>query len=515
MNSRMLVAKGHLLAGITVLALGTISLPAGPVSARAGDQPAWDAGLEPVSIVTNGFVDVRSLLPSIADKLGLGLQMAPDVDGQVNVHMVQVPARQALDWIMDQAGLGYEVTAGVVVVHKQGMVTRWFTFDYPVTEREGRGELEISAGGGGQSSGSSGGSGGESQNKSHVTSTATMSIWPEIMESLKTLVFAGRFQASQSGGSQLATATNLADGQGRSLVVNPMAGIVEVTAEFDRVQRVESLLERVGESLQRQVAIQVKIMEVNLDQASKTGIDWETLTGTDVESSLHAVADGPEAGGDYFQFVLDSRKLTGTLKALEEYGDIKTLSKPRITTLNNQKAVVRVVRDDVYYEAQVAPAVVSNGVATEPVISYTPRHFSIGVILDVTPQVGADGMITLNVHPTISDVIGVAVSPNADQAPILSIRELDTVGKVQAGQTLVIAGLLSQRTQIKRSGIPLLKDIPVLGYLFGSTSTQKNDVELVMLLTPVILEGGGVDEIAQAVEAQVESQAEAGVDPGM
>jgi len=299
---------------------------------------------------------------------------------------------------------------------------------------------------------------------------------------------------------------NLADSAGRSLVVNPMAGVVEVTAEFDRVQRVDELLMRLREALQRQVAIQVKIMEVNLDKSTKTGIDWRTLTGTDTDGSLYAKGNGPDAGGDFFQFVLDGNDLKGALEALEEYGDIKTLSKPRITTLNNQKAVVRVVREDVYYEAQVEPAIVSNGVATEPVISYTPRNFSIGVILDVTPQVGIDGMITLNVHPTISDVVGVAVSPNADQSPVLSIRELDTVGKVQAGQTLVIAGLLSQRNQVKRSGIPVLKDIPILGYLFGSTSTSQNDVELVMLLTPILLNGGEPDAVAAALEEELDPE---------
>ncbi len=476
---------------------------AGFVQTSGGD--GWDAGIAPVSIVTNGFVDVRELLPSVAIKLGLGLQMAPDVEGEVNVHLVEVPADQALEGILDQAGLGYEVVNSVLIIHKQGMVTRWFTFDYPVTEREGRGELEISSSGG-QSSGSSGGQGGENQNKSHVTSTATMRIWPEIMESLKTLVFDGATTNAQSGGGEQSISTNVADGMGRSLVVSPMAGIIEVTAEFDRVQRVDGLLGRLSNSLQRQVAIEVKIMEVNLDEASETGIDWSTLTGTDVESALHATSEGPPGGGDYFQFVVDSKHLAGTLQALETYGNIKTLSTPRITTLNNQKAVVRVVREDVYYEAQVAPAVISNGVATDPVISYTPRSFSIGVILDVTPQVSADGMITLNVHPTISDVVGIAVSPNADQSPILSIRELDTVGKVQAGQTLVIAGLLSQRSQSKRSGIPYLKDIPLLGNLFSTTSIHHHDVELVMLLTPVLLNDDAIQEIAKASEAEIKSK---------
>ncbi len=508
MNSRMMAAgrpMGAALAAL-VLAFGVGLATAGAGTVQVEPVTAdWAAGIQPVSIVTNGYVAVRDLLPTVAEKLGLGLQMAPDVDGQVNVHLVQVPAEHALDGILDQVGLGYEVVDGVLVIHKQGMVTRWFTFDYPVTQREGRGELEVS--GSGQSSGGSGGGGeNEGQNKSHVTSTATMSIWPEVMESLKTLVFAGASLDNQAAGGAQAASTNVADGQGRSLVINSMAGLVEVTAEFDRVQRVEGLLARLSESLQRQVAIEVKIMEVNLDKSTKTGIDWSSLTGTDVDGDLHATGNGPTSGGDYLKFVVDSTHLNGTLQALAEYGDIKTLSTPRITTLNNQKAVVRVVREDVYYSAQVEPAVVSNGVATEPVISYTPRSYSIGVILDVTPQVGADGSITLNVHPTISDVVGIAVSPNADQAPILSIRELDTVGRVQAGQTLVIAGLLSKRNQVKRSGIPLLKDLPLLGYIFGSTSTQQNDVELVMLLTPVLMQGGAVEEIAKAAEEAVKSK---------
>ena len=485
------------------LVLAAAILLSGTGSVRAAD-PGWDAGLEPVSIVTNGYVAVREILPSVAAKLGLGLQMAPDVGGEVNVHLVGVPASMALSGLLDPVGLGYEVAGGVLVIHKQGMVTRWFNFDYPVTLRTGRGELEVSASAE-QSSGGSGGGEGGSQNKSHLTSTATMSIWPEVMEAMKTLVFMATVpQASSSAGE--GSSINLADEAGRSLVANPMAGLVQVTAEFDRVQKVEGMLVRLGESLRRQVAIEVRIMEVSLDKDRKTGINWSTFTETDTDADLHTFSRNSGGGEDYFQFIVDSRHLLATLQALEGTGDIKTLSTPRITTLNNQKAVVRVVREDIYYEASVAPAIISNGVASEPIISYTPRKFSIGVILDVTPQVGADGTITLNVHPTISDVVGVATSPNADEAPVVSIRELDTVGKVRNGQTLVIAGLVSQRSQLTHSGIPLLKDIPLLGYLFGSTRTVQSDVELVMLLTPVLLEGDQADALADAERKRMEGR---------
>lgn len=491
---------------LTVMLLPVLAGAAAATPASAQGQPDWTAGKAPVSIVTNGWVAVRDILPSVAERMGLGLQMAPDVTGEVNVHLVDVPVARALSGLLEPAGLGYEVADGVLIVHKQGMVTRWFNFNYPVTQRTGRGELEISASAEQSGGSSGGGDSGGSQNKSHVTSTATMSIWPEVMSSLEALVFAGESakEAGESGGDKLAV--NLADAAGRSLVVNPMAGLVQVTAEFDRVQRVEGLLERLGSALGRQVAIEVRIMEVSLDEGAETGVNWSTWTDTDVDADLHTYNASTNIGDQFFQFVVDSRHLTGALQAIATSGDIRTLSTPRITTLNNQKAVVRVVREDIYYEAQVAPAVISNGVATEPVISYTPRSFSVGVILDVTPQVGADGSITLNVHPTISDVVGVAVSPNADQAPILSIRELDTVGKVQAGQTLVIAGLVTNRVQLIRSGIPLLKDIPLLGYLFGRTNHKDSSVELIMLLTPVLLEDSQADAEADSARAVMEAR---------
>jgi MSHA type pilus biogenesis protein MshL len=469
-------------------------------------QADWDTGRDPVSIVTNGWVDVREILRSVAGSAGLGLQMAPDVQGKVNVHLQQVRLSRALDALLEPVDLGYEVVDGVLVVYKRGMVTRWFTFDYPVTQREGRGELQVSAardgGGSGGSGGGSGGGGEANQNKSHVTSTATMSIWPEVMASLEVLVFEGAetLDEGSDGGAEI-LALNVADVAGRSLVVNPMASLVQVTAEWDRVRRVDELLSRLKESLQRQVAIEVRILEVSLDDDRQTGVNWDVITDTEVAPSLRSVDEGGGLGETFFQFIVDSKHVDGVLQAVERSGDLRTISSPRVTTLNNQKAVVRVVTEDVYYEAQVEPAIVTNGVGTEPVINYTPRVVPVGVVLDVTPQVGRDRVITLNVHPTISDVVSIAESPNQDTAPVLSIRELDTVGKVRDGETLVVAGLISERRNDVRTGIPLLKDLPLLGMLFGATSTQRANIELVMLLTPVIMEGADADALARSTEA--------------
>jgi hypothetical protein len=159
------------------------------LAGTAHGADSWDEGLPEVTIVTNGWVEVRDILRNVAANTGLGLQMAPDVSGQVNVHLEGVPAAKALDALLTPADLGYEVVDGVLVVYKEGMVTRWITFDYPVTQRVGRGELEVSASSSGESSSSGSGGGEQGSNKSHVTSTASMSIWPEVMESLKVMVF--------------------------------------------------------------------------------------------------------------------------------------------------------------------------------------------------------------------------------------------------------------------------------------------------------------------------------------
>ncbi len=501
-HGRVMVLGICLLAGM--LAGSTSTKPA----MAADALPAWDAGRPKVSIVTNGWVDVREILQSVAGSAELGLQMAPDVEGLVNVHLENVSVSRTLDALLGPADLGYEVVDNVLVVYGRGLVSRWFTFDYPVTEREGRGELAVSVereGGSGGESG--GGSGGESQNKSHVTSTAVMSVWPSVMSALETLVFAGVPFENEDGSEENLLSVSLADATGRSLIVNPMASLVQVTAEWERVLKVEQLLEGLKESLQRQVSIEVRIMEVVLSDEMQTGVNWEAALNSDLNSvGLQTLNPTTGLGEDFLQFNVDSSHLTGMLQVIASSGDLRTVSTPKVTTLNNQKAIVRVVREDVYYLASVEPAVISNGVATEPVVNYTPVTVPVGVVLDVTPQIGKDRMITLNVHPTISDVVGIAESPNLDTAPVLSIRELDTVGKVSDGETLIIAGLISERTKEVRTGVPYLKDLPLLGYLFGSTDKATYNIELLMFLTPVIMEEGSADEIADAARQEMEGK---------
>jgi MSHA biogenesis protein MshL len=437
-----------------------------------------------VTLITNGWVDVREVLGSIAEYTGLGLEIAPDVADNVNVHLVDVPLEKALSSLLDPVNVGYQIVDGVLIVYKQEFVTRWFRFDYPVTEREGRGELLVSAGSSSREQSGGGDQGGD-ENESHVTSTVVMNVWPQVINSLGILVLNDFEDMGGISNSTGTGAVSLSDRDGRILVINSMAGVIQVTAEWRRVRNVEGLLERMTESLKRQVAIEVKILEVTLSETDRSGIDWSSITGGDVDASLSTVEG---LNNPAFSFVINGDRLTGLLEAISVQGTVKEVSTPRITTLNNQKAIVRVVTEEVFFVAQVEPALVTNGPGTNPVVEYQPQMIPVGLVLDVTPQIGQDSVITLNVHPTISNIVGEEISPNGDMAPVISVRELDTVGRISNGKTLVIAGLISEGFRDKSSGVPLLKDIPLLGYLFKRSIREKTSTELVMLLTPVILD---------------------------
>jgi MSHA biogenesis protein MshL len=485
---------------VTLIAVVALQTPA-----PAQESAPPDVSQPAITLVTSGWVDVRELLRHVAEQAGLGLEIAPDVVGEVNTRLEAVPLTHALAAMLEPIGAGYEIADGVLIVSHAGLQTRWFTFDYPVTKRQGKGELQVSARrSNSQSSNSSSGGVGSGQssdeNRSNLSTSSTMDIWPQVIAALQTVVFEAENPGGAPAADAEALAISLSDSTGRVLVVNAMAGLVQVTAEWSRIRRVESLLARLEESLRRQVAIEVQILEVTLRDTDKVGIDWSNVTGEHVDIDFQST-QGLES--PVLNLVLKNSNTTALLEAISQQGTVKVLSTPRISTLNNQKAVVRVVTEEVFYEAQVEPAIVTNGVATEAVVNYTPQVIPVGIVLDVTPQVGQDRVVTLNVHPTISDIVRISTSPNEDTQPVLAVRELDTVGQVRDGETLIIAGLIDEGERTTVSGVPFLMNLPFVGAVFRSTDRQKTSTELVMLLTPVIMDGQRAQEEAAAAEKRL------------
>ena len=242
--------------------------------------------------------------------------------------------------------------------------------------------------------------------------------------------------------------------------------------------------------------IEAKIVEVTLNRNHSSGINWSLIPlGLDLPLAIRprgsleggAIARQNTPGtGSVFEVGFGLQGIQALISALEQQGEVSILSSPKVSTLNNQKAVIKVATDDVFF-TQTTQREPLTGVVTQTV---TPNTITEGIVLDVTPQIGED-MITMNIRPSISERLGAATSPSGDVVPILAVRATDTVVRVRDGQTVVIGGLMQQRATRNRSGIPGLQRAPVVGRAFRNNDETDAKVELVILLTPTLVVGRG------------------------
>jgi type II secretory pathway component GspD/PulD (secretin) len=181
--------------------------------------------------------------------------------------------------------------------------------------------------------------------------------------------------------------------------------------------------------------------------------------------------------------------LSDIMQAIALQGDIKILSSPTISTLNNQKAIIRVGNQNVFF--------ITGAVATQTTVTQfiQPMTIDIGIILDVTPQIAEDGTIIMNIHPSITDQTGSVTAPDGKSTfPLLSVRETDTTVRVRDGQTIIIAGLMQEKTLENYTGFPVLDSLPLLGGLFRYKTGTKTKSELVIMITPTLQVGKKVED---------------------
>jgi MSHA biogenesis protein MshL len=299
--------------------------------------------------------------------------------------------------------------------------------------------------------------------------------------------------------------------EGKKLVISKLSGLIQVHDYPDKLRDVARFLEQMEVNSQRQVLIQARFWEVSLNNEFQAGVRWDTIqqemlqldistlaltwdigTGTTSAEGLLGILGAPSAltGAEFV--------LADLAEALETQGKVKVLAAPKVSTLNNQTAIVKVARQDVYFTSEISQT--SDNVLQ----SFTPNTIDVGVILDVTPQIAADGHIIMNIHPSITAEFERVLSPDGSEFPLLRIRETDTVVKVRDGQTIIIAGLLQETDNRQRVGLPCLMNIPGLTYLFGHTDVETERTELVILLTPTVLTGKRIDELTSEDIRQLE-----------
>jgi MSHA biogenesis protein MshL len=440
---------------------------------------------------------IQDVLLALAQESGENLVVAPEVTGTVTVNLNRVTLEQALEAILGQLGFSYRREGQIIRISKPVLETRIFSVNYISTNRKGDKTIIATHGSG---------AGGEqiSASETRITGKDEMDFWAEIQEGLTAIIFAAERPSAVLRARQAGVVSSMTDKEGRKLVISKVSGIIQVRDYPEKLREVAQFLEHVETASQRQVLIQARFLEVTLRKGFETGIRWDNIQeqffnldltelslswnlfggGTPTSANgalLVAGATGPLAGGDFV--------LADLVKALETQGKVKALASPKVATMNNQTAIVKVARQDVYFTSEISQGEVST------LQSFTPNTIDVGVILDVTPQIGEGGQINMNIHPSITDEFDRVTAPDGSEFPLLRIRESDTVVKVRDGQTIIIAGLIQETDTTDRSGLPCLTNLPVLSYLFGFREERSEKTELVILITPTVLTGKRIEEI--------------------
>ncbi len=515
-------------------ALHEASLPRGaPADVEAALLPQVGVDLPDAAAADERFdvntdsTPARAFFMALVEDTPYNMVVHPKVAGRISLAMKGVTVLEVLDVISNVYGYAYKETASGFIVLPATLQSRIFEIDYLNLRRSGISRMTVSSG---QISG--GGSGGNT-NRAANGSGASQSGQ------------SGSSRAPQRGGAgQIAGSgieTNyqadfwtelqdtleqmIGEQNGQQVVVNAQAGVVVVRAMPEKLREVEEYLETVESIAQRQVIIEAKIIEVKLSEGYQAGINWVAVAENSKGDTFTFGQRTPPAGfgGDFddlggnpiliepgnvttgflsttlggaFAMAFDVGDFNSFIELLEAQGETRVLSSPRVSTLNNQKAVIKAGSDEYFVTNVSSQTVTGTASSTSRDIELT-RFFS-GIALDVTPQISADGTVILHIHPTVSEVTDqqkvITVSGESDTLPLAfsEIRETDSIVRAKSGQIIVIGGLMRTSSRSDVFGMPVLRHIPVIGKLFQSTREIETKTELVILLRPIVVDNDNV-----------------------
>jgi len=410
----------------------------------------------------------------------------PKITGTITLHLKNVTIQDALDAVHDNYGYEYRRTRYGFQVFPPGLETRIFTVNYLNVDRTGKSNTLVSSGqisqkvnnnqAGTQRSTLSGviqrNSNSANSNLSPTSSVETSSkadFWKQLTASLKLII---------------------GDKDGREVIVNPAAGLIIVKAFPGELQEVAQYLDEVQSTMTRQVILDAKIVEVELSAGFQAGIDW-TLLGLS-ETGNADLTDNLKTFNKIFTLNASFRGGFSTIvNLLSTQGNVQILSSPRIATLNNQKAIIKVGQDE-FFITNVSNTTLA-GSSTENTQDVELTPFFSGVALDVTPEIDSKGGIILHIHPLVSRVtqkdLDYTLNGTSQSLPLAlsQIRESDNIVYAKNGQIVVIGGLMENDTKEYIGSVPGLGKAPLIGPLFRRTNQEATKSELVILLRPVIV----------------------------
>lgn len=426
--------------------------------------------------------DVKDILRAIGKQANYNVVVEPDVKGLTTVDLKNVTLDKALEYILEPLGFTYKIEGRTIYASKPKLETKIFNVNYIALKKIGTSNVYATPGTIGGTSTTSGGTtttSSSSGSQVSVKSETESDLWKSLEENIKALI-------SKEG----------------KYVVNKQTMMIFVTDYPKSLKDIEMFLKVAEGIIQRQVMIEAKIVEVQLNDESRQGVNWQFVGAKIGEFNLQgqqaflnqlvtaaASSTTPVAATPFFRIFGGNKNMVienTFIDLLRTYGTVETISNPKIATLNNQRAIIKVTTQDVYFETEQT----TNTGAANPTITSTAKFVDVGLTLDVTPQIDDKGNIILSVHPIMSERVGDVAAPGlGTPVPVLDVREVDTIVKVREGETIVIGGLIKNRKLATDTGTKWLMDVPILGNLFKLKEKESSKSELVIFLTPRIIYG--------------------------
>jgi MSHA biogenesis protein MshL len=474
-----------------------------------------------------------------------GVAVSPDVEGEISLSLPDVTIEEVM--LAVQETYGYQVTrnGNIYRIQPAGLQTRIFSVDYLNITRMGSSSVQVtpaSSGGqggnnnnnGNNNNGNSNNNGGNSNNFNNggnngannnngnnnnnntgtgggaggqVSTQTESNFWEDFEAVIAAMIGAPVLRdddSSQGGGGGGLLAGLTGDGgsggrsgtaEGRSVVVQSQVGLVMVTALPAELDRVADYIARAQNILSREVTIQVQFLEVILNKGFQSAIDFDTfgLGGAELTNNTVTGQFGSTGGSNIqgisgpLSIATNFTDFNAVFQILESRGTTQVLSSPSLKVMNNQKAVFQ-DGDEEYFQTGQNATTIAGGNNTTTSNSASLQPFFSGISMDITPQISAEGRITLHIHPTISTVVEQSKSISGEQVPLArtSVRELDSVIRGEDGKIVVLGGLAYERSVEDVAGIPVVNDLPVVGAAFDQRRRQTVKSEFIILLRPVI-----------------------------